>query len=268
MVVTKTMAYKGNSTKSKEKDGEKKKNPTLTAFKVILAIVALSSLPYIMYNPDISLGPLDTLRKEFFKTEIILSGNTYTPDGLLKAIRNDDTRMVKLFVRSEMNLNLLGTSGVSPLCVAASTGKLDMVNILLKGDVNLVRKNSSDGLTPVFCAIEGNNIAILDKLRDAGLILSTRNDRSDGISPLHYAAALGRDNMASYFLKNGADVNVRDVDGQTPLHKAILQDNIVVLYVLLNAGADANAEDFYGNTPKTIAQEQGKDVYTALLNRF
>ena len=170
-----------------------------------------------------------------------MSGTPYNTDGLLTAIRNNDIRMVKLFVRSEIDLNLLGASGVSPLCVAASTGNLDIVNVILKGDVNLLKKNSSDGLTPVFCAIEGNNVQVLDRLKDAGLIISTRNDRTDGISPLHYATALGRDSMTSYFIKNGADVNlsVKSYNGNA-LARACTTYNVQAVRNLLDAKASVD----------------------------
>lgn len=250
-------------------EADSKQHLTLFAsVKVIFFILFLALVPVLFYNPDVSFGPFDVFRRDFFKTEIILSGEKYDSDGLVSAIRGMDFKTVKLFVRSGFNLNDLDSQGNLPLCVAAETGSLDMVDILLQGDVNLVKRNLSNNLTPLFCAIKGNNIQIIDKFVNSGISINTRNENSKGISPIHYAAALGRDNVISHLIKLGADVNVTNLDGQTPLHNAVLQDNIVVLYMLLNSGAKVDVVDKYGETPLSLAISNGNDLYVALLKRY
>ena len=250
-------------------DADSKQQLTLFAsVKVIFFILFLALVPVLFYNPDVSLGPFDVFRRDFFKTEIILTGEMYDTDGLVSAIRSMDFKTVKLFVRSGFNLNDLDSQGNLPLCVAAETGNLDMVDILLQGDVNLVKRNLSNNLTPLFCAIKGNNIQIIDKFVNAGISINTRNENAKGISPIHYAAALGRDNIISHLIKLGADVNVSNLDGQTPLHMAVLQDNIVVLYMLLNSGAKVDIVDKFGDTPLSLAKEHDNDLYVALLKRY
>lgn len=258
----------------------KKKNKTIThkeeksgtnlglTIKTILIIAVFAAIPVLFYNPDLSFGPLNVLRHDFYKTEILMSGKSYSATGLTKAIMNDDLRTVKLFVRSGFNVNDNDSSGKSPLCVAAETGNLKMVNILLQGEANLIVRNFSDGLTPVYCAIKGDNVQVLDKFVKSGMGVNFRTDLYDGISLLHYAAALGLDNIVSYLLEQGADVNIQDSTGQTPLHKAVTQNNIVVLYALLNAGANVDIEDNQGDDPIDIATENNKDIYVALLKRY
>ncbi|MCR5262151.1 MAG: ankyrin repeat domain-containing protein [Candidatus Gastranaerophilales bacterium] len=261
------VASKKMSKKKKEQKEENKSNFGIV-IKTIIIIAIFTSIPILFYNPDLSFGPLDVLRRDFYKTEILMSGKSYSTTGLTRAIRNDDLRTVKLFVRSGFNINDNDDSGRSPLCIAAASGNLAMVNVLLQGDANLVVRNFSDGLTPIYCAIKGDNVQVLDKFVRSGMGVNFRTDLYDGISLLHYAAASGLDNIVSYLIQSGADVNIQDSNGQTPLHKAVTQDNIVVLYSLLNAGANVDLEDNQGDSPIDTAKDNDKEVYVSLLERY
>ena len=173
----------GNISKSgntaQQKDGKTPIFTTseLTSLKVIICLIFLALIPVLLYNPSISLGPLDVFRKDFFKTELIVSGAKYNADGLSKAIAAGDMKSIKLYVNSKMDLNELTQSGKSPLCLACETGNVDIVNLLLQGEVNLVRRNSSDGLSPIFCAVKSNNVGVLTRLKEAGIYLEPKRFR-------------------------------------------------------------------------------------------
>jgi len=57
-------------------------------------------------------------------------------------------------------------------------------------------------------------------------------------------------------VKNGANINARDINGDTPLHVAAQHNAYETALVLLESGADANAEDDQGHTPLHIAAEK------------
>lgn len=244
----------------------KKRAPLKTTLKILIGILLLSAIPAILYNPDISLGPLDILRQEFFKTELVLTGEKFSADGFVQTIRSTDTRRVKLYIRSGANVNSIGKTGISPLCAAAQTGNKDIVNILLDSDANVLLKNTSNGLTPSFCAIEGNSVEILDKILDQGVSIRTRTDT--GLSLVQYASLLGREQVLSYLLSKGADPNMQNIFGQTALHYAVTQDNSYILNILLSAGAIVDVEDTKGNTPISLAEDMGKPSYVRLLSRY
>ena len=235
--------------------------------KVILSLVLLALIPVLLYNPSISLGPLDIFRKDFFKTELIISGSKYDADGLSKAITKGDVKTVKLYVSSKMDLNENTTSGKTPLCIACETGNVNIVNILLQGNVNLIKRNSSDSLTPVFCAVKSNNARVLKRLKDEGLRIDARSQYNNGISPLHYAATLGADSIVDFLIKNGVNVNSVDLLGKTPLHYAAAQNNSTVVLELINFGAALNIKDGKGYTPLDIAKEKNNIGMIRILKR-
>lgn len=248
-----------------EKEKKSKANFHAT-MKLLVLIILLSSIPTVLCNPDVSLGPFDILRQELFKTELILSGEKFSSDGFLNSIRSTDLRKVKLYIRSGVNVDSMGTSGVSPLCTAAQTGNLTIVNLLLNSNANFLQKNLSNGLTPVFCAIEGNNISILEKLFDEGISIRTRTEQ--GLTMVQYAALLGREQMLSFLLTKGADPNMQNMYGQTALHYAVTQDNSYILNILLSAGALVDITDERGNSPIDMAMQLDKQSYVRILSRY
>jgi len=260
----------GNISKSAKQKPEKAplfSTSEATSLKVIICLIFLALIPVLLYNPSISLGPLDIFRKDFFKTELIVSGSKYNSDGLAKAISSGDLKSIKLYVNSKMDLNELSQSGKSPLCLACETGNLDIVNTLLQGDINLVKRNSSDGLTPVFCAVKSNNVNVLKRLKEAGIRVDVRSQYNNGISPLHYAATLGSDAIVDFLIKNGVDVNSVDLLGKTPLHYAVTQNNPFVVLELINFGASLNAQDKEGNTPLDVAVSKNNEAVVKILKR-
>ena len=63
-----------------------------------------------------------------------------------------------------------------------------------------------------------------------------------GLTPLHVAAFIGSENIVSYLLEKGADVNSLTQRGETPLHYAARAAQPNVIKLLLDHGADVNAK--------------------------
>lgn len=234
--------------------------------KILFAILFLSAIPTFIFNPDVSFGPFDVLRQELFKTELILNGEKFSPENFMRAIQASDVRKVKLYVRSGINVDTIGKTGISPLCSAAQTGNKELVDILLNSNANILQKNTVNGLTPPFCSIEGGNIEVLEKFLNQGVSIRIRTER--GLSMVQYAALLGREQILSYLLAKGADPNIQNIYGQTALHYAVTQDNSYILNILLSAGALVDVEDVRGNSPISIARALDKQSYVKLLSRY
>lgn len=249
-------------------DNEKQKTAFIATVKVIACIILLFAIPIILFNPDISLGLFDFFRHDFFKTEIILAGKKYDTDGLVSSIKNKDLRLINLYVRSGFDLNKLDSNGNSPACIAAEFGNTQVLSVLMQGSMNLFTMNKSDNMTPIFCSIKSDNVEMFNTLVKSGISLNTKNDKVNGISLIHYASALGKDEILSYIIEHGVDVNTLDMLDRSPLHLAAAQDKITVLYILLNSGAIVDVADKAGLTPIDIANKYGHKHYVEIMERY
>jgi hypothetical protein len=72
---------------------------------------------------------------------------------------------------------------------------------------------------------------------------------SQGMSPLHLAAARGSVAIIHVLRSNGADINATDSAGQTPLHAAIVHDRFAAVEELSAAGCKVDVPDIRGFTP-------------------
>ena len=73
-------------------------------------------------------------------------------------------------------------------------------------------------------------------------------DSQFGISPLSWAALLGKTKIAELLIQNGADVNARNRDGGTALHGAAFLGHADTAQLLVRKGADINATNDKGET--------------------
>lgn len=74
---------------------------------------------------------------------------------------------------------------------------------------------------------------------------------SDGDTPLHVAASRGRGykDIVELLLNHGANPNVKNDDGATPLYWAAFYGDKDIVELLLKSGADPNVKNSDGDTP-------------------
>ena len=73
----------------------------------------------------------------------------------------------------------------------------------------------------------------------------------DNCSLLHSAICYNRIEIAAVLIRNGAQINAKNINNETPLHFAISKPNFINL--LLENGADIDASDILGNKPLHFA---------------
>ena len=112
-------------------------------------------------------------------------------------------------------------------------------------------------------AIQSGDVkAFLEVVLATPELMTKRHKR--GGTLLHWAAAYGQREIATFLLHNGADLNAKDDGGLAPLHLAATAEGA---RILVEAGADVNATDGKGNSPLGVAAEYNRaDVALILLD--
>ena len=113
------------------------------------------------------------------------------------------------------------------------------------------RNQKFNNFYPLSEAVIDNNLEELNKL-------IARGDDVNGldynqITPLFYAAELGRVEMARVLIEHGANLEFRDEYGNTPLMKACYSTSTrayEMIALLISAGADLDATNNYGHNPR------------------
>jgi len=132
---------------------------------------------------------------------------------------------------------------IQAFCVAAGFGQ-DIFQAVLQGNPAAVK-------------------ALLEKSPDQA---SARN--SDGMTPLHIAAAYGLLDIARCLIENRADVNARDKLGNPPLHYCAYSGSRAVAELLVSRGAEVKVRNAAGISPLRQAVSFGrKEVAEFLLEK-
>ncbi|XP_078594959.1 uncharacterized protein LOC144872546 [Branchiostoma floridae x Branchiostoma japonicum] len=92
-----------------------------------------------------------------------------------------------------------------------------------------------------FCrAVEEGYVQTVRRGLEAGVDI---NARRDSWTSLHVASQYGQTEVAELLIKNGADLEARDIFDQTSLHVASLSGQTEVAELLIKNGADLEARD-------------------------
>jgi ankyrin repeat protein len=153
---------------------------------------------------------------------------------------------------------MVGTPATASVAEAARRGDRDAVKALLqKGtDVNVPM---TDGMTALHYAAAIGDTQMAEMLLYAGANPSAKT-RLNEYTPLHLAGDSGSAAIVKLLLNAGADVNARTSDsGVTPIHLGAKSGNVDAVNAMLEKGANPNATD--------TKWEQTPLIYAAASNR-
>ncbi|KAL3683068.1 hypothetical protein R1sor_001090 [Riccia sorocarpa] len=168
---------------------------------------------------------------------------------LFAGIREGDVDYVVQMLRNDPKLLNAGFfyDRLAPLHVAAQSGQLQVLKMLLEQGANVNIVNSS-GQTPLMLACKAGRWACLEPLLDAGAKILAF-DYTRGRTCLHYASRGGHTECVRRILAAAAEgsvastwglprfVNIRDARGISALHMASRQGHVPVVRLLLDCGA-------------------------------
>lgn len=154
-------------------------------------------------------------------------------------------------------------NGFAALHHASQAGEIKTVTFLLNHEANI----NAEGLLGETAYLLADNDVMASYLLQKG---AEKIDKSKyGVTPVMLAARHGRINRLKTLLKNGADVNAKDMQGVSALHWAISpQAGTDAVGVLLDNSALINIKDADGKTPLSYALDNNNlEIFKFLVNK-
>ena len=103
---------------------------------------------------------------------------------------------------------------------------------------------------------DGNLVKVEEYIENNPKLLESKDEKKE-MTPLHYSAWHGKNEVVKYLLSMGADTNVRDNTNSSPLMYSVASNHLETSELLIEAGADINAKDFRGMTALHDASQYG-----------
>ncbi|KAL6697151.1 ankyrin repeat-containing domain protein [Trichoderma pleuroticola] len=176
-------------------------------------------------------------------------GDEATP--LHHAVQEQMESTVKLLTERGADVNFVNPHGLTALHTAAQMGHSTIFEYLLKGGADANAGAGTPVGTPLHTAsarIDGN--PLIQRLLDSGAGVDETN--ADGETPLHVAAAFGKQANIELLIKNGANKEARDGRGSTPLLLSVSDTRDKqpkeCIRLLVRLGANVTAADEAGRT--------------------
>lgn len=224
------------------------------------------------------------------------------------AARAKNGKIISLLLNRGANIEARCKNGKTPIFYAFEVGKEDNVKLLLQRGARLDDRDAN-GDTCLKYAVEGKNESLVNLLLDAGLNINEASEfRSNPLyiavekgsesmiqllldrgavfteyisdssvfkcvpfsSMLHYACLRGLEDIVKQFLKQGANIQVRDQSDKTPLLIAAEMGNVNLIELLLSHGANINEKNsqLLGHTALYLATKGNhEDAIKLLLKR-
>jgi ankyrin repeat protein len=181
------------------------------------------------------------------------------------AVESDNLALVKdLITKHKMPVDIVDSSGVTPMQLAAMHGRTEITEFLLSNNAN-VNTDDRKGRTVLAIATINLDLPTIDLLLANKAAVNLQN--TDGISALHIAATLGRADILAKFLQSDPTINVNLATNNqvTPLFMAASKGYADAVKFLLDNHANVNAKDNKGNTALLAAADKGFWNIAALL---
>lgn len=167
------------------------------------------------------------------------------------AVHFQHFQVIKILLQAGANPNLPNCHGRTPLHEVTLKGcMVGAAELLAAGADTTILCHA--GRTTLHLAVAFNEIGVMRLLLGTSRAAIEIRDTNLGITPLAWAARLGRTPMLRVLLAAGADVESRSFAGLTPLHWACRASSLESIESLLQAGADLDTVDVLGADTSSV----------------
>ncbi|WP_211462554.1 ankyrin repeat domain-containing protein [Collimonas silvisoli] len=187
-------------------------------------------------------------------------------DDMAKAAQLDDERRMKALLAAGVDPNLVAQKqrGETALMMALREDSKKVFNLLLNArgiDLNLRARN---GDTALMIASYKGNVAAVKALLD-----KEAEPNNTGWTALHYAAAIGNDEIVQMLLDASAYIDAGSPNQTTPIMMAARAGKIYTVKLLLDSGADVTLKNDAGMTAIDLAKKfDHDDIAEGLTHRL
>lgn len=130
-----------------------------------------------------------------------------------------------------VDINMPLTQGNTLLHLAIKLNSIKLLNIFIKAGLILDLANEM-GETPLHMAVNNHKIKMIQALVEAGCDINMGGELEQ--TPLHMAVLAGNTEVVKYLIANGADQELMDEKNNFPIDYAIDENDLEMIDILLN----------------------------------
>jgi uncharacterized protein len=194
-----------------------------------------------------------------------LSARAGAYDDFFRAVKVDDAGAIKSLLQRGLDPNLIEPErGDSGLILAMRNNSMKVFNLLLNANgVNLETKARNGDTALMVACYAGNKPAV------EALLAKGAEVNKPGWTALHYAAAIGNNDIVRLLLDKSAYIDAESPNKTTPIMMAARSGHIMTVKLLLDEGADATLKNDLGMTAIDFARQHNqKDIAEGLTYRL
>lgn len=186
-------------------------------------------------------------------------------DDFFRAVKVDNDQAIKSLLARGLDPNLIEAErGDTGLILALRENSMKVFDVLLNArDINLEVTAFNGDTSLMIACYKGNKPAV------EALLAKGAEVNKPGWTPLHYAAAIGNNEIVQILLDKSAYIDAESPNKTTPIMMAARGGHILTVKLLLDEGADATLKNDIGMSAIDFAVKHGHaDIAEGLTYRL
>lgn len=186
-------------------------------------------------------------------------------DDFFRAVKVDDAAAIKSLLARGLDPNLIEPErGDTGLILALREDSKKVFGLLLNADGVDLEARALNGDTALMIACYQGNKPAVNMLLAKGVEVN-----KSGWTPLHYAAAIGNNEIVKLLLDRSAYIDAESPNKTTPMMMAARGGHIMTVKILLDKGADATLKNELDMSAIDFAEKFGhRDIVDGLRFRL